>query len=729
MRFKKISSIFVATLLVTSSFGWTSYGNAATQSSTITQNSTKRYIVKFKNKNINANEVVSKYNGKFRRQFKNVDAAVADVTKDKAVELQNDPNVAYIEEDNVVKTSTTSLSNWGNDDIGVPVSWESGLTGKGTKIAVIDTGAGPHSDLTISGGINVISGSSTTSYTDDNGHGTHVAGIIGGKGVNNGIQGVAPDSSIYAVKALDSTGSGYTSDIIAGIDWAIDNNMDIISMSLGSSQSSTSLESAVNKAYDSGVLVVAAAGNSGNLDGTGTSIEYPANYSSVIAVGAVDSNNTRAYFSSTGSKLEVSAPGVNVLSTYLNGGYVQMSGTSMATPFVAGDLALLKQKYPSYTNVQLRQLLDNNITDLGVTGRDSLYGFGLIKAPTGTEVPVIKPNMPIASLPAGTYTTSQVVALSDKTEGVSIYYTLDGTTPTTSSNLYVSPITISKTATLKAIAVDINGNASEVLNNTYVIGTTTINPAKPVASIPSGTYNTAQTVKLSDKTEGVSIYYTLDGTTPSSKSKLYSEPITVSSTATLKAIAIDTNGNSSEILTVVYKINHSEIIPTPIASIPSGSYKDSISVKLYDKFSGVLNFYYTLDGTTPTVKSSRYLGYINIKSSCTLKVVAVDRYGNSSGILTNQYNIIKTPAAPTLSKVSGVYRTAQTVSLSSSTPGVSIYYTLNGSEPSTKSTLYTGPIAIKSNAILKAVAIDTSGNSSSKIIGIYIILNNGVNKV
>ncbi|MDS0524841.1 chitobiase/beta-hexosaminidase C-terminal domain-containing protein [Clostridium sp. SHJSY1] len=729
MKFKKISSIFISSLLLSSSFGWTSSPSAATLSSSTIQNSTKRYIVKLKNKDVNASQVVSKYNGKFRHQFKNVEAAVVDVTQDKVQELKNDPNVTYVEEDNVVKVSATTQTNWGLDDIGAPASWQSGFTGKDVKIAVIDTGTAPHPDLIVSGGVNVINGATTTSYADDNGHGTHVSGIIAGKGVDNGVKGVAPDASLYSVKALNSTGSGYTSDIIAGIDWAIENKMDIISMSLGSSQSSISLESAVNKAYNNGVLVVAAAGNSGNSDGIGTSIEYPANYSSVIAVGAVDSTNTRAYFSSTGSKLEVSAPGVNVLSTYLNGSYVQMSGTSMATPFVAGNLALLKQKYPSYTNAQLRELLDNNISDLGVIGRDSLYGFGLIKAPINTEVPSIKLNKPIASVSGGSYTTNQVVALSDTTEKVSIYYTTDGSTPTTSSNIYTSPITINSTTTLKAIAVDANGNVSEVLENTYVINNPLISPRKPVASIPSGTYSVAQTVMLSDKTEGVSIYYTLDGTVPSSKSKLYSEPITISSTTKLKAIAIDASGNSSEVLSVSYKINLSIAIPTPIASIPSGTYKDSLFIKLYDKYPGNLKFYYSLDGSTPTTKSLLYIGYVNIKSSCTLKVIAVDANGNVSGVLINQYNIIKPPTAPKLSIASGIYKTAQTIILSSSTPGVSIYYTLNGSAPSAKSILYTGPIIIKNSTVIKAVAIDASGNASNKVNAIYIILSNKFNRI
>ncbi|GKU24950.1 chitobiase/beta-hexosaminidase C-terminal domain-containing protein [Clostridium folliculivorans] len=715
MKSRKISSIFIATIVIVSSFSWTTYASTST-----TDTNSKRYIVKFKTKGIDGGKLISNYSGKVKRQFKHVDAAVAEITPQNAAKLLKDSNVAYVEVDNVVKAADTTFSNWGVSDVNAPASWQSGFTGKGIKVAVIDTGAATHSDLSITGGTNVISGSTTTSFSDDNGHGTHVAGIIGAKGVNGGVKGVAPDASIYAVKALDSSGSGYTSDIISGIDWAIENKMDIISMSLGSSQSDTSLQNAVDTAYNSGILVVAAAGNDGNSDGTGTNVEYPANYSSVIAVGAVDSTNTRAYFSSTGSKVEVSAPGVNITSTYLNGSYAQMSGTSMATPFVAGDLALLKQKYPSYTNVQLRNLLDSNIVDLGVSGRDSFYGFGLIQAPSSTAT-VTAPSKPMASIPGGSYTSSQAIALSDVTPSVSIYYTIDGTTPTAQSNLYTNPIAIGSTTTLKAVAIDGSGNSSEVLSNTYTITSPVILPAKPTASVPAGNYSTSQTITLSDKTTGVSIYYTLDGTIPTSNSTLYSGAIAISSTKTLKAIAIDASGNASEVMSNTYVINGTVAIPTPTASVPSGTYKAPLFIKLYDRYSKPLKAFYTIDGSTPTTKSLPYMGYINITASCTLKVIAADYNGNVSGVLSNQYTIIKPPAEPIVNVRSGIYNKPQTITLSDSTPGVTIYYTLDGTRPTTNSSVYKGAITISKTAVLKAIAVDASGNTSNITSLFYII--------
>ncbi len=410
MKFKKIISLFLVTIVLNFFCGITVFASSPSEKSSTVQDSTKRYIVKFRTSGINGGKLISKYKGSFKHQFNHFNVATANLSVQNLSNLKKDPNVAYVEEDSIVKISDTkvspikvitkassestikALTNWGVNDIKAPASWQAGLTGNGVKIAVIDTGAGPHPNLIVAGGTNVINGSNTTSYADDNGHGTHVAGIIAAQGLNGDVKGVAPGASIYAIKALDSTGSGYASDIISGIEWAIDNNMNIITESFGSSQSDMALQDAVNTAYNDGLLVVAAVGNDGNTAGTGTNIEYPANYYSVIAVGAVDSTNTRAYFSSTGNKVEVSAPGVDITSTYLNGGYAQMSGTSMAAPFVAADLALLKQKYPSATNVELRQLLDNNVVDLGVQGRDPLYGYGLIVAPNtsaaNTRTPV-----------------------------------------------------------------------------------------------------------------------------------------------------------------------------------------------------------------------------------------------------------------------------------------------------------------------------------------------------
>ncbi|WCK54271.1 S8 family serine peptidase [Aneurinibacillus sp. Ricciae_BoGa-3] len=338
-----------------------------------------RYIVHFKNKA--DKNLITNAKGNIHYQFASIPALAVSVPQEAIQGLLHNPNVADVEPDQIVHVNG-QVTDWGMDKVAAPYAWNSAYTGKGVKVAVVDTGVAAHEDLTVAGGTSFVS--YTTSYADDNGHGTHVAGIIGAKRNTLGVAGVAPDASVYAVKVMDNTGSGYLSDIVSGIDWSITNHMDIINLSLGTSTDSLAFHQVIDKAYNNNILVVAAAGNNGTADGSGDTVQYPARYDSAIAVAAVDSNNQRASFSATGSKVEVAAPGVNVLSTYLNNSYAPLNGTSMATPFVAGDLALLKQANPTLSATSLRTKLQQTATDLGTPGRDTFYGFGLIKAPYGS---------------------------------------------------------------------------------------------------------------------------------------------------------------------------------------------------------------------------------------------------------------------------------------------------------------------------------------------------------
>lgn len=345
-------------------------------SSFASSNNEHKVIVVF-NKNA-GKSAIDPMRSKVNREFQNINAVAMSLSDEAIVKLKKHPTVNVVEEDVLVHIDS-QITDWGITKVNAPKAWNSYYTGQGVKVAVIDTGIAAHPDLQIAGGASFVN--YTSAYADDNGHGTHIAGIIGAKNNTLGVVGVAPNASLYAVKVMDNTGSGYISSIIAGLDWAITNKMNIVNMSLGSSSPSTALQNEVDAAYAKGILVVAAAGNSGTISGNTDTVNYPAKYTkSVIAVSAIDKNNQRPYWSSTGIGVEVCAPGVNILSTYLKGQYATMSGTSMATPFVVGDLALLKQKYPTYTNIQLRSLLDKSILDLGITGRDNFFGFGLIQA-------------------------------------------------------------------------------------------------------------------------------------------------------------------------------------------------------------------------------------------------------------------------------------------------------------------------------------------------------------
>ena len=226
---------------------------------------------------------------------------------------------------------------WGINRVHAPAAWV--LTeGKGVKVAVIDTGIdSSHSDLSgsVDGGYSAITKTENPAdYQDDNGHGTHVAGTVAGKRDGKGVVGVAPKARLYAVKVLDADGSGNLSDVIEGIVWAAVNKMDVANMSLGAPVDSEAMKRAVRFARGSGVVIVAAAGNSG------ASVGFPGAYEDTIAVAASDYTDKLAGFSSRGPEVDFIAPGVDVLSAKMGGGFASYSGTSMAAPHVAGLAAL-----------------------------------------------------------------------------------------------------------------------------------------------------------------------------------------------------------------------------------------------------------------------------------------------------------------------------------------------------------------------------------------------------
>ncbi|MGO4886786.1 S8 family peptidase [Anaerobacillus sp. MEB173] len=337
----------------------------------------ERYIIIYKN---HLDEgIIEEFNGIVINETENIKMVNAYLPANKVEQLLQHPNILSIEIDQVVEVQPDQI-NWGYNYIQNPQTFQYGLTGQGIKIAVIDTGISPHFDLKISGGKSFVQ--YTNSFTDDNGHGTHVAGIIAAQNNNIGITGVAPESNIYSLKTLNENGDGYLSDIIAAIDWAISHKMDIINLSLGLNRHSTALQIAVNNAYSNQILVVAAGGNEGNRSGTGDTVAFPARYESVIAVSAIDSNNNRGHFSATGEAIELCAPGVNVVSTYLDNEYVVMDGTSMAAPFVTGALAILKQGNPTLRIDEIRTVLRQSVLDLGAKGKDPWFGYGLLQIPT-----------------------------------------------------------------------------------------------------------------------------------------------------------------------------------------------------------------------------------------------------------------------------------------------------------------------------------------------------------
>ena len=318
--------------------------------------------------------------------------------------------------------------------------------------------------------------------------------------------------------------------------------------------------------------------------------------------------------------------------------------------------------------------------------------------------------MPVFSPKAGTYTAAQSVTITDPAAGAVIYYTIDGTTPTTASNLYSGPVIVASTQTLKAMAAAKGYGNSRVGSAAY-----TIIAATPVFSPKAGTYTAAQSVSMTDATAGSVIYYTTDGTTPTTASKLYSGPVTVASTQTLKAMAAAKGYRNSAVRSAAYAI----VAATPVFSPKGGTFTTAQSVNITDLTAGAV-IYYTTDGTTPITASSRYSGPVRVSSTQTLKAVAAaSGYGNSA-VGSAAYAIVA--ATPVFSPQAGTYTAAKSVTITDVTAGAVIYYTTDGTTPSPASNLYSGPITVSSTETLKAMAVASGYGNSAVASAAYTIV-------
>ena len=294
--------------------------------------------------------------------------------------------------------------SWEDDDPETPWGIERVFNGNydgdqytaDVDVAILDTGIDlDHPDLepNIAWAADATGGGSAD---DKNGHGTHVAGTIGAIRDNNGVVGMYANVDLYGIKVLGASGRGDWDDLIIGIYLAcegpdgVEGNEDdaeVISMSLGASSAPEEVHDAIIYAYDLGIVIVAAAGNSGDGDPSTEEISYPAAYAEVIAVGATDKDDSIASFSNTGSYLELAAPGVSIYSTYKGGGYDTLSGTSMACPHVSGLVALIiaingKMAVGTFDDTDdstMRGYLHTTALDLGPEGWDPAYGYGLIQ--------------------------------------------------------------------------------------------------------------------------------------------------------------------------------------------------------------------------------------------------------------------------------------------------------------------------------------------------------------
>ncbi len=297
--------------------------------------------------------------------------------------LKKNPNVLAVYEDEVVQilgkpvkppvNQPAEVIPWGIKAINADQVTDQGA---GIKVGILDTGIDSgHPDLHVADGVNLIS--PFKSYADDNGHGTHVAGTVAALDNDIGVIGVGPQIQLYALKALNSRGSGYLSDIIEGLQWAVEKQLDVVNMSLGTDSDSPVFREAIKEAAQAGLIMVAAAGNDGE------DVDYPAAYDKVMAVAAVDIGSKIAYFSSPGPQVDISAPGVAVLSTVRGGKYATYSGTSMAAPHVTGTVALIIKAHggddwPKLSYDDALTIIIGAVSE--PLGDENHYGAGLVNA-------------------------------------------------------------------------------------------------------------------------------------------------------------------------------------------------------------------------------------------------------------------------------------------------------------------------------------------------------------
>ncbi len=331
----------------------------------------KQYIVKYRD-----SEAERKNEKKYKheRKYGTTSIHMVKLTDEEVQNLLSEGDLLFLEEDRQVEVlntsaSSTAAADWALDSIDAPVMHESHVKGQGVQVAVLDTGiAVGLLQLPVRGGTSVLGGG----WEDDHGHGTQVASVIGARGGDGALLGVAPEADLYAVKVLDATGKGSISDVLAGMEWAVENQMDIVVMAFGTPEDSQALQAAVQDMYSRNILVVAAAGN------TAGATMAPARYTPVVAVGAYNVHHQISAFSARDEAVTLYAPGEAVPTLDWQGKVRTDSGTSLATGYVAGAAALVWSNHPDYRAGQVNQALQVGaipLTEVGVEGARGLNTF------------------------------------------------------------------------------------------------------------------------------------------------------------------------------------------------------------------------------------------------------------------------------------------------------------------------------------------------------------------
>ena len=548
------------------------------------------------------------------------------------VNIMNDPYLS----------SDSDCYQWQHNMVGSRAAWYAGYTGKNIKIAILDTGINTkHEDLNVIYNENLVDNSTVD---DNNGHGTHIAGIAAATlGNSKGGSGIAPDAGIINVKVLNDGGVGTDADIMEGIKSAITNNADIINISCGSGYYSAVFESVVERAYNNGVAIFAAAGNNANDEKC-----YPAAYKGVYAVGCVNQGKILSDTSNYGKWVDFNAPGVEIYSSYMenNSSYKEMSGTSQASAVISGIAAVVLSADVAVNEMSGSEKVDALIS---IMNKGSESGVVDMRGALGVKDTYDRPSAPTFSVKSGTKVSGNVMTLtiSKGLSTDSVYYSLDGKSvtfkngvPSSNAYKYSKPITIGNAAkvTVKAIAVNPAGVSGPASSATYkfapkvdsisITGANVLLKGKSTKLsaivLPTHAENKKITWNVKPQNQGVTVS---NGTVKATKSAQIG-------TYTISALAADGSQKSDTFKIKItdkavvksIKFTTSKATETYKSSAKTYSLQDKIKVTLVDGTVGNMSHvsWASSDTSIATVKQ----GNVTIKNSGKVKITATATDGS-----------------------------------------------------------------------------------------------------
>ncbi len=637
------------------------------------------------------NKILEKKGARSAKQIGKLDVHVVQVPPqaEEAVAraLRKHPHIKFVEKDTLFPLEALIPNDprypdaWHLPKIAAPQAWDSTLGGD-VVVAILDTGVdASHPDLSgnMTVGWNAASGNSNTS--DVHGHGTSVAGTAAAVGNNGlGVASVAWNAQIMPIRVTNRTdGWAYTSDIARGLDWATDHGADVANISYDVTNSQT-ISSAAQRMRANGGVVVVAAGNSGTDPG------YSDN-PYIISVSATRSTDTRPSWSSFGDYVDVAAPGSGILSTTAGGGYRTVSGTSFASPVTAGVVALIMSANPLLSPSEVESILESGADDLGSIGWDPYYGHGRVNAyqsvvAAGGQSPPVDTQPPIATIesPSEGSTVSAIVPVnvsaSDDVGVVRVDLYVNGTLYASDS---IEPYAFSwdsnsvgnGSSLLTAYAHDAAGNEGISVSVSVLVEQ---DPLAPIV-IDNRDGNTARTGTWSVSS----------GANPWGGQSLYSN-----SGSTFRWSPNLPEGGEYDVYAWwTYHPNRATDVPYRI------NHAAGIDTVLVNQHDSTLGGQWVLLGRYTFAAGSA--GYIEVSSEngqACADAVRLLRLGTESNSV----------ATPTITPAGGNFVDYAIVVLDTDTPGASIFYTLDGSDPTENSNPYQGSFMLTASATLKARA-------------------------